>query len=163
MAVQGAAGGNQMDITTLNDTNVVNNQLVGGGSAISTNVYATINNVGGSVGVSNQALCNGISVSTDPTYAATKSDQVCNASDPAQLTNASVSNVTGDAAIQGMSIGNSFEADSNAPSMPIANMQTNNAMTVSTVNAAVHNIGGATSITSTAIGNTGQIVHYATN
>ena len=43
-----------------------------------------------------------------------------------QQINATVTNIAGDAAIQGSSLGNSFEADSNAPNMPIWNKQINN-------------------------------------
>jgi len=162
-AVQGAAGGNMMDITTMNNTAVNNSQIVGTGASIGSDVNVGINNIGGSVGIQNQALCNGISVSTDPTYASTHSYQECNAADPSSLVNATVTNVAGDVAIQGSSLGNSFEADSNAPNMPIWNKQINNATVASTVNANVYNVGGSTSLSSSAIGNTGQIIHYNTN
>ena len=162
-AVQGAAGGNMMDITTMNNTAVNSSQIVGTGASIGSDVNVGINNIGGSVGIQNQALCNGISVSTDPTYAATHSYQECAASDPVQQMNASVSNVYGDAVFQGSSLGNSFEADSNAPNMPIFNKQINSSNGASTINANVYNIGGSTSLTSSSIGNTGQIIHYNTN
>jgi len=71
--------------------------------------------------------------------------------------------VAGDAAVMGASMGNSFEADSNAPNMPIWNKQINNGAVNSTVNANVYNVGGSTSLSSSAIGNTGQIIHYNTN
>ena len=161
--VQGAAGGNLMDITTMNNTMVNSSQIVGAGSAIGSNIVTSINNIGGSVGIQNQALCNGLSVSTDPTFASTKSYQECNASDPASQINANVTNIAGNMAIQGSSLGNSFEADSNAPNMPVWNKQINNSSVASTVNANVYNIGGSTSLSSSAIGNTGQVIHYNTN
>jgi len=161
--VQGAAGGNLMDITTMNNTMVNNSQIVGPGAAIGSNVVTNINNIGGSVGIQNQALCNGVSVSTDPTLASTRSYQECNAADPSSKINATVTNIAGDAVFQGSSLGNTFEADSNAPNMPIWNKQINNSTVASTVNANVYNIGGSTSLTSSAIGNTGQIIHYNTN
>ena len=161
--VQGAAGGNLMDITTMNNTRVDNSQIVGPGAAIGSNVVTNINNIGGSVGIQNQALCNGVSVSTDPTFSSTRSYQECNAADPSSHIQANVTNIAGDAVFQGSSLGNTFEADSNAPNMPIWNKQINNSTVASTVNANVYNIGGSTSMTSSAIGNTGQIIHYNTN
>ena len=65
--------------------------------------------------------------------------------------------------IKGSSLGNSFEADCNAPNMPIWNKQINNSTVASTVNANVYNIGGSTSMSSSAVGNTAQIIHYSTN
>jgi hypothetical protein len=62
-----------------------------------------------------------------------------------------------------MALGNSFEADTNAANMPIVSRQINNSMTTSTVHANVSNIGGSTSLTSSAIGNTGQIIHYSSH
>ncbi len=161
--MQGAAGGNLMDITTMNNTMVNNSQIVGPGASIGSNIVGNINNIGGSVGIQNQAVCNGVSVSTDPTLSATHSYQECNAADPASMIKANVTNIAGDAVFQGSSLGNTFEADSNAPNMPIFNKQINNSTIASTVNANVYNIGGSTSMTSSAIGNTGQIIHYSTN
>jgi hypothetical protein len=161
--MQGAAGGNLMDITTMNNTMVNNSQIVGPGASIGSNIVGNINNIGGSVGIQNQAVCNGVSVSTDPTLSATHSYQECNAADPSSMIKANVTNIYGDAVFQGSSLGNTFEADSNAPNMPIFNKQINNSTIASTVNANVYNIGGSTSMTSSAIGNTGQIIHYSTN
>ena len=137
--------------------------MVGAGAAIGSNINVGINNIGGSVGIQNQSVCNGLSVSTDPTYASTHSFQQCNAADPANVVNANVTNIAGDVAIQGASMANSFEADSNAPNMPVFNKQINNATVASTVNANIYNVGGSTSLTSSAIGNTGQVIHYNTN
>jgi len=47
--------------------------------------------------------------------------------------------------------------------MPVWNKQLNNSSVASTVNANVYNIGGSTSLSSSAIGNTGQVIHYNTN
>ena len=161
--VQGAAGGNLMDITTMNNTVVNSSQIVGRGATIASDIGVTINNIGGSVGIQNQALCNGLSVSTDPTISSSRNYQECNAPDPSSLINASVTNVYGDAVFQGSALGNTFEADSNAPHMPVWNTQINSSTVASTINANVYNIGGSTSLTSSAIGNTGQIIHYSTN
>jgi hypothetical protein len=161
--VQGAAGGNLMDITTMNNTRVDSTQIVGPGAAIGSNVVTNINNIGGSVGIQNQAICNGLSVSTDPTLSSTRSYQECNAADPSSHISADVTNIAGDAVFKGSSLGNSFTADSNAPNMPVWNKQINNSTVASTVNANIYNLGGSTSLTSSAIGNTGQIIHYNTN
>ena len=47
--------------------------------------------------------------------------------------------------------------------MPVFNKQINNSTGASTVNANVYNVGGSSSFSSSAIGNTGQVIHYKTN
>ena len=162
-ALQGAAAGNLVDVMTMNNTTVDNHQFVGPNAAIGSNINANMSNVWGSVGISNQALCNGASVSTDPVLTAINSNQVCKASDPATQVNANVNGVVGDTAIQSLSMGNSFEADSNAQNMPIKTMQINSSIGASTVNTTASNISGSMSLTSGAIGNKSQILHYSTN
>jgi hypothetical protein len=161
--VQGSAAGNMIDITTMNDTRVQNSQIVGPQANIGSNVNFDATNVWGSVGISNQVLCNGASVSTDPVLTAVKSNQECHASDPYSSINSNISNVAGNAVIQGSSIGNSFEADSNAPNMPIMSRQLNNSGIVSNVNANAYNVAGSVGMSSSAIGNTSQVIHYNTN
>jgi hypothetical protein len=160
---QGSAAGNMIDITTMNDTRVQNNQIVGPQASIGSNVNFDATNVWGSVGVQNQVLCNGASVSTDPVLTAIKSNQECHATDPYSQINTNISNIAGNAVIQGSSLGNSFEADSNAPNMPIMSRQLNNSATVSNINANVFNAAGTVGMSSSAIGNTSQIIHYSTN
>ncbi len=162
-AFQGAAAGNLVDIMTMNNTTVQNKQYVGPNAAIGSNITADVSNVWGSVGFSNQALCNGASVSTDPVLTSVRSSQECQASDPSTQINARVNGVVGDMAMQSLSMGNTFEADSNAQNMPIHSMQLNNSFGTSTINAQVTNIGGSMSMTSGAIGNKAQILHYSTN
>ncbi len=162
-AFQGAAAGNLVDIMTMNNTTVKNNQYVGPNAAIGSNITADVSNVWGSVGFSNQALCNGASVSTDPVLTSVSNRQECAASDPSTQINAKVNGVVGDMAMQSLSMGNSFEADSNAQNMPIHNMQLNSAFNTSTINTQATNIGGSMSMTSGAIGNKAQILHYSTN
>lgn len=159
----GAAAGNLIDITTMNNTAVSNSQIVGSSATIGSNMNVDFNNVWGSVGIQNQVLCNGASVSTDPTYSATTSNQECHATDPASLINTNITNIGGDAAIQSSALGNSFEADSNAPNMPIRTNQLNASTVASTVNANIYNVNGTASLSSSAIGNTAQIIHYSTN
>lgn len=162
-AAMGAAAGNLIDITTMNNTAVNNSQIVGSSAVIGSDMNVNFNNVWGSVGIQNQVLCNGASVSTDPTYSATTSNQECHASDPASSITTNITNIGGNAAIQGSSLGNSFEADSNAPNMPIHTNQLNASSVASTVNANIYNVNGSTSLSSSAIGNTAQIIHYSTN
>jgi hypothetical protein len=160
---QGAAAGNMIDITTMNNTRVLNNQIVGAQSNIGSNVNLDANNVWGSVGIQNQVLCNGASVSTDPTLTAIRSNQECHATDPYSSINTNVTNIAGNAVVQGSSLGNSFEADSNAPNFPIVSRQLSNSGIVSNVNANMFNVGGTVGLSSSAIGNTSQVIHYGTN
>jgi len=162
-ALQGSAAGNLVDIMTMNNTTVQNNQFVGSNAAIGSNITASLSNIWGGASIANQAVCNGASVSTDPMLTQINSNQVCKANDPATQINATVNGVVGDMAIQSLSMGNTFEADSNAQNMPIKNMQFNSSIGASTVNANVTNIGGSMSAASSAIGNQAQILHYSTN
>jgi hypothetical protein len=108
-------------------------------------------------------LCNGASVSTDPILTSVQSNQECHAQDPYSSIKTNISNVAGNAVIQGSSLGNTFEADSNAPNMPIYTRQLNNSATVSNVTANTFNVAGSVGMSSSAIGNTSQIIHYNTN
>ena len=159
---QGAAAGNLIDITTMNNTRVNNNQIVGPDATIGSNISLDANKVWGSVGIQNQVICNGASVSTDPVLTAVHSNQECHATDPYSQINTNISNIAGNAVIQGSALGNSFEADSNAPNMPIMTRQINNSGVVSNINANVFNVGGSVGFSSSAIGNTAQIIHYST-
>jgi hypothetical protein len=58
------------------------------------------------------------------------------------------------------SVGNSFSEDTNAATMPVQNIQTNNSNIAATVNSQVYNVNGNVSVNSSAIGNNAQIVHY---
>jgi hypothetical protein len=160
---QGSAAGNMIDITTMNNTNVFNKQIVTSNAAIGSNVNVDATNVWGSVGIQSQALCNGASVSTDPVLTQVASVQKCNASDTFSAINSNVSNVAGNATFMGSALGNSFEADSNAPNMPIMTKQVNSSGVVSNVNANIFNVGGSAGMSSSAIGNSSQIIHYNTN
>lgn len=158
---QSVAGGNVVDITTMQDTKVYNNQY-STSSYIGSQLNANVNNVSGSVGYTSQSVCNAADVSTDPTTTDVYSNQECRAQDPSSTLNAAVSNVKGDVALSGSSIGNNFAEDTNAPNAPVETYQINNSATYSTVNASVANVHGSTSATSAAIGNNAQIVHYGT-
>jgi len=160
---QGAAAGNLIDITTMNNTRVTNDQTVGAGAAIGSNINMNVDKVWGSVGIQNQVVCNGASVSTDPSLTSVNSNQECHATDPFSGITANIRNVAGDAVIQGSSLGNSFEADSNAPNFPIITRQLNNSANVSNVNANAYNVGGSVGFSSSAIGNSAQVIHYGTH
>lgn len=163
VVAQGAAAGNMIDITTMNNTNVLNHQVVGPQANVGSNINMDANNVWGGVGISNQVLCNGASVSTDPTLTQVRSRQSCNATDPYSSINTNITNIAGNAVVQGSSLGNSFEADSNAPNFPVVSHQFNNSSIVSNVQANMFNVGGSIGMSSSAIGNTSQIIHYNTN
>jgi len=160
VAAQGVAGGNLIDITTMNNTTVNSNQNVGFDAAIGSNINLNANKVWGSVGIQNQVICNGVSVSTDPVLTSIVSNQECHATDPYSQINTNISNVAGNAVVQSSVLGNSFEADSNAPSMPVIIGQTNSSGSISKINSNVFNVGGSVGFSSTAVGNTAQVIHY---
>jgi hypothetical protein len=154
-----ASGGNAVDITTMNNTNVDNNQYVTSVD-ISSNVNANVQNVGGEVGLQSQAVCNSASVSMDPTSTNVASKQECDAIDPSSSVTANVNNIGNDVQLSSAAVGNSFEEDTNAKYGNVASQQLNQSNMYSTVNANVTNIAGNVTMQSTAIGNTSQIVHY---
>lgn len=153
------AGGNAVDITTMNNTTVTNNQYVSSVS-ISSDLNANVTNTGGTVDLSSQAVCNSAGVSTDPAYTNVYSNQECNAKDPSAQLNANVANIGNDVSLASTAVGNSFEEDTNAQSSAIQNYQLNNSNVYATTNANVTNVAGNVSASATAIGNTAQIIHY---
>ena len=159
---QSVAGGNVVDITTMQDTKV-NNQQYSKSAYIGSELNANVNDVSGSVGYVSQAVCNAADVSTDPTTTEVYSNQECRAQDPASTLNAAVSNVSGDVSLAGSSVGNNFAEDTNAPNAPVETYQINSSATYSTVNASIAGVHGSTSATSAAIGNNAEIVHYGTS
>jgi hypothetical protein len=163
VVTQGAAGGNLVDIMTMNDTIVNNSQLVGSKATIRSTTTLDAKNVWGSVGVQNQVLCNGAGVSTDPAITAITSVQDCQAIDSFSVSNVNIGNIEGHAIVQNSMVGNSFQADTNARNMPINTTQTNSMPTISTITGNVFNVGGNVGFSSSAIGNTSQIIHYNTH
>jgi hypothetical protein len=157
--IESVAGGNTVDIFTMDNTKVVNKQIAAGGN-ISSGVNADVQNTGGGVNISSSAFCNNASISTDPHLTQVYSYQECDTQDPSSYINANLQNIGSDATISSSAAGNVFEVDSNAGSMPIENNQVNNGNINSTVNATLTNINGNTVITSQAIGNSAQIIHY---
>ncbi|HTQ13776.1 MAG TPA: hypothetical protein VMH86_07865 [Rhizomicrobium sp.] len=159
VAQQSVAGGNAVDITTMNNTEVTNNQYVSSVD-VSSHMNANVTNTGGTVSLSSQAVCNSAGVSMDPTSTNVYSNQECNAVDPSSTLNASVYNAGNDVSLASAAIGNSFEEDTNAKHGAVQNYQINNSNVSSAVNGSVVNVNGNVTATSAAIGNTAQIVHY---
>ena len=160
-SAQSVAGGNSLDVTTMQDTSVTNNQYTQAGS-IAADLNANARQVSGDVDLSAQAFCNNASISTDPTSTQVYSSQECHASDPSTAVNATVADVAGNVSVSGSSIGNSFEEDTNAPNAPVQNYQLNDSNLAATVNSSVWNVKGSVNIQGAAIGNSAQIIHYNT-
>lgn len=161
VAGQSVAGGNAIDITTMNDTHVINNQY-NKSVTIDSTINGYVTDVGGSVGYTSQSVCNSAGVSTDPTTTAIDSTQECRSIDPSSKVNATAYNIGGDVGLASSALGNTFQADSNAANMPVQNKQINSSFIHSTVNANLANVGGNVGATSTAIANNAQIIHYST-
>ena len=161
--VSGAAvaGGNAIDITTMNNTNVINNQYTSTQN-IDSDVYANVNNVGGTTDLTSQAVCNSASISMDPTSTNVDSTQECKAIDPSATLHANVSNTNSDVSLASMAVSNTMEEDTNAPYGNVNNWQINRAAVNASTNATITNVGGNVAASATAIGNTGQIIHYST-
>ena len=161
VGAQSVAGGNSLDVTTMNDTTVTNNQYAESG-AIAADLNGNARQVSGDVDFSAQAFCNSASVSTDPTTASVYSSQECHAQDPSAALNATVQDVGGNVSLSASAIGNSFEEDTNAPNAPIQNYQLNASNLAATVNSSVWSVKGSVNIQGAAIGNSAQIIHYST-
>jgi hypothetical protein len=154
-----ASVGNNLEVVTMDNATVNNNQYVSSVS-ISADQNADVKNVGGTVTLQSQAICNAADVSTDPHSTTVTSTQECQANDPSALLNATVTNAGNDVSLSSQAVGNSFSEDTNAASMPTQNTQINESNIASTVNAKVTNVQGNVSVNSTAIGNNAQIVQY---
>ena len=161
VGVQSVAAGNVLDVTTMNDTHVDSNQYTSS-IDISSDLGARVTNVGGSVGIQGQAVCNSAGVSTDPNVTAVTNVQVCDAVDPTSRAYVDAANIGGSFSLANSALGNSFEADSNALNMPVTNTQVNHSSVNAVTTANVFNVGGTVSVTSAAIGNNAQIIHYST-
>lgn len=161
VAGKSVAGGNVVDITTMNDTHVTNEQY-NKSVTIDSTINGHVSDIGGSVGYTSQTVCNSAGVSTDPRTTQIYSNQDCHSVDPSSKINANVYNIGGDVGLASSSVGNTFEADSNASNMPVETHQLNTSYVHSTVNANVANVGGSVGATSSAIANNAQIIHYST-
>jgi hypothetical protein len=159
VAAQSVAAGNTLDVTTMDDTNVTNEQY-SSSAMIGSTLNASVKNIGGTVDLVSQAVCNSATVSTDPTITTVYSNQECQAIDPSSSLNASVANIGNDVTLASTAVGNTFEEDTNAASMPVQTYQINASSINSNVNANITNVTGNVSVTSAAIGNSAQIIHY---
>ena len=161
VVIQGQGAGNMFEAVTFDDTHVKSSQD-DESTNIGSTITANVNGVGGSVSVSGTAVCNSTDVSTDPNVTAVDSKQYCGAQDPGSEINGKISNVAGDVAVQSTAYGNTYTEDTNATNAPTNLAQTNTSNVFSTANVAVHNIGGRVGVTSSAVGNNVQVVHYST-
>lgn len=159
--VSSTAGGNAVDITTMNNTDVNSSQYTSSVSIFS-DLGARVTNVDGSVDVQGQSTCNSTQVSTDPSVSAVNSYQECQAVDPTSSVYVDTYNIGGDVNISNLAAGNSFEEDTNAPYAPIVNQQLNASNVNANTTAHVANVAGTVNVTATAIGNTAQMIHYGT-
>jgi hypothetical protein len=154
------AGGNNVSVFTMNNTNVINKQYVGPSADIVAIQNADVENAGGTVTLQAQAICNGADISTDPSNVNVKSSQVCDATDPYAQLNANVVNAGNDTALAATAVGNTFSEDTNAPNANVTTRQVNNSMEESVVNSTITQVSGNVTVNSSAIGNNAQIVHY---
>ena len=157
--VSSTAGGNAVDITTMNDTHVESSQFTSSVD-ISSDLGARVTNVDGSVSVQGQATCNSTQVSTDPNITQVNSYQECQAKDPTSQAYVDADSIGGDFTVANQAIGNAFEEDTNAPNAPIKTQQLNASSVNANTTVHVSNVAGTVNVSGTAIGNNAQIVHY---
>src|SRR5271163_4158954 len=93
-----ASVGNNLEVVTMDDASVNNNQYVSSVS-ISADQNANVQNAGGTVTLQSQATCNAADVSTDPHTTTVNSTQECQANDPSALLNATVTNTGNDVSL----------------------------------------------------------------
>jgi hypothetical protein len=160
--VSSTAGGNAIDITTMNDTHVTNSQYTSSVSIFS-DLGTNASNINGSLVVQGQSTCNTAVVSTDPNITEVNSVQNCQAVDPNSSVYVDANNIGGDVSISNLAAGNTFEEDTNAPNAPITTRQINASSINANTTANIANVAGSVQVQATAVGNTGQIVHYGTN
>jgi hypothetical protein len=156
------AGGNSIDITTMNDTTVTNTQY-NQSDAIAADLNGSMHQISGDADMNATAFCNSASVSTDPNSTKVYSAQECHAADPSAALNANVTDVGGNSTLASAALGNTFEEDTNAPNAPVQNYQLNDSNLNATNNSTVSNVKGSVNVTGAAVGNSGQIIHYTTN
>jgi hypothetical protein len=124
LVAQSSAGGNSLDVTTMQDSWVTNTQYTSSAS-ISSSLNANVSDIGGSVDLHSQVFCNDANISTDPTTTDVYSQQECTAIDPSATLNATVQNIGGDFQSAAVAQGNNFSEDTNAPNAPVQNFQVN--------------------------------------
>jgi len=161
VGVQSVAAGNTLDVTTMNDTTVTNNQYVS--SVTSAPISRGGDQRRRQRGDPGQAVCNSASVSTDPNITKINNTQQCDAIDPTSGTYVYADGVGGSLSVTNLAAGNTLERTPNASNMPVNNLQINHANVNAMTTATVSNVGGSVSVSSAAIGNSAQIIHYSTS
>ncbi|MBV9989988.1 MAG: hypothetical protein JOZ72_01730 [Alphaproteobacteria bacterium] len=154
-----AATANAFQAITFNNT-VVNNDQYASGEAVGSDLNAQVTNINGSVNMSNIVACNTADVSTDPAYTVVNSKQECAVGDPSQATNVFAAQVQGDVNVVGSVAANVYTEDTNAKYNYVNTTQINSSAVNSTTNVQAYNVGGAVNVSSSAVGNTAQVVHY---
>jgi hypothetical protein len=154
-----AATANAFQAVTFNNT-VVNNNQYASGEAVGSDLNAQVTNINGSVNMSNVVACNTADVSTDPAYTVVHSTQECAVGDPSQATNVFAAQVQNDVNVSGAVAANVYTEDTNANYNYVNTNQINHSAVNSTTNVSAYNVGGSVNVSSSAVGNTAQIVHY---
>ena len=154
-----AATANAFQAITFNNT-VVNNNQYASGAAVGSDLNAMTTNVNGSVNLSNTVACNSADVSTDPAYTVVNSKQECAVGDPSQATNVFAAQVQNDVNVAGAVAANVYTEDTNAKYNYVNSNQINESAVNSTTNVQTYNVGGTVNVSSSAVGNTAQVVHY---
>ena len=157
--VGAAATANAFQAVTFNNT-VVNNNQYAAGDAVGSDLNAQVTNINGSINMSNIVACNTADVSTDPAYTVVNSKQECAVGDPSQATNVFAAQVQNDVNVTGSVAANVYTEDTNAKYNYVNTNQLNESSVNSTTNVQAYNIGGSVNVSSSAVGNTAQIVHY---
>ena len=88
------------------------------------------------------------------------SKQECAVGDPSQATNVLAAQVQGDVNIAGAVAANVYTEDTNAKYNYVNSNQINESAVNSTTNVQTYNVGGTVNVSSSAVGNTAQVVHY---
>jgi hypothetical protein len=159
---QSVAGGNALDVTTMQDSWVTNKQYTQS-AAIRSDLNALVKNIGGSVDLRSQAFCNDAGISTDPTTTDVFSQQECRAIDPTATLNATAMNIGGDIQSAAVAMGNNFSEDTNAPNAPVQTYQVNASAVNASNNTNLYNVMGSAAVIGSAIGNNSTIIHYNTD
>lgn len=157
--VGASATANAFQALTFNDT-IVDNDQYASGAAVGSDLNAMTTNVNGSVNLSNTVACNSADVSTDPAYTVVNSKQECAVGDPSQATNVFAAQIQNDVNVSGAVAANVYTEDTNAKYNYVNTNQINESAVNSTTNVQTYNIGGSVNVSSSAVGNTAQIVHY---
>ena len=153
-----------IDITTMNNTRVQNSQIVGPNAAIDSNVNTNVSNIWGSVGDHQpgglQRRQHLHRSDLDRGEFLPEVQRVRSVLLAARQYQQYRGRRGGPELGPGQQLRSRLQRGEHADRRP---SQINNSMAASTVHANVSNIGGSTSLTSSAIGNTAQIIHYSTH